>query len=307
MAITVNEDLQRQIKYSGLIPWHEKGLTGKGVVVWNMENNRADHGKMTTTRVKHAAPDSEVINTSLSMSSDASKVKYSYAVLDDGTKIDVEEFIKTRNIKLITRSVGGGTAIGGVESQFWNDLKKRYNLIFFNSAGNDGSDGAGGSLPPDVAIYVAACGLDRYGKPQRDNYSAIGSEVDFIDFRGFYSGTSFAAPYLAGKATLLVQKYGHQVTQEEVYQYFKDHAEDLDAEGKDNYTGWGLPIMGKTETIIKMQIGNKVMDVDGRKVTLDQEPIIQNSRTLVPIRAISEAFGADVGWDKQTKTITIER
>ena len=65
--------------------------------------------------------------------------------------------------------------------------------------------------------------------------------------------------------------------------------------------------MGKTETIIKMQIGNKTMDVDGRKVTLDQEPIIKNSRTLVPLRAITESLGAKVEWDEPTKTITIER
>lgn len=307
MSKTAQEDLRDQQIYSNILSWHQMGITGRDVVIWNMENDRTEHGKMTTIRIKHAAPDAKVINASLSMSYDGKEVKYSNAILDDGTEIESEEFIKSRGIKLITRSVGGGTAIDTVESRFWNDLKDKYNLIFFNSAGNDGSDGAGGSLPPDVAIYVAACGLDKYGKPRRDNYSAIGKEVDFIDFRGFYSGTSFAAPYLCGKAALLIQKYGHDMTQDEVYAYFKNHAEDIEHPGEDDMSGWGLVIMGNPIKKIKMQIGSKFMYVDGAKVELDQGPIIQNSRTLLPIRAVAEALGARVDWDADTKTVTIER
>ena len=36
---------------------------------------------------------------------------------------------------------------------------------------------------------------------------------------------------------------------------------------------------------------------DGRKLGFDQPPIIENGRTLVPIRAITEAMGATVDWD----------
>jgi len=308
MAKTVHEELQDQLKYSGLILWHERGLTGKGVVIWNMENGKADHGKMTTIRIKHSAPDAEVINAGLSMSYDNSGVKHSYAVLEDGTRIETEEFIKSRGVKLLSRSVGGGIRTGGPESQFWNDLKKRYNLILFNSAGNEGSEGPGGSLPPDVAIYVAACGLIK-GVPRRDRYSSIGEEIDFIDFRGFYSGTSFAAPYLCGKAALLVQKYGHHITQDVVYQYFKDHAEDIEEEGHDHKSGWGLPIMGEPATKVIMQIGNHKITVDGKPIILDQAPVYneRGDRTLVPLRAISEAFGAEVDWDPKTEKITIVR
>lgn len=304
MATTVHEDLQNQLVYDGVKEWHEKGITGKGVMIWNMENNQAEHGQMSTIRVKHSAPESKVINATLSMSYNGKVVHESNAILNDGTKIPTEEFIKKNNIKILTRSVGGSFS-GGASTKFWKELQDKYKLTIFNSYGNEGT--GSGTENDEVAILVGACGLGADGKPRRDNYSSTGKGIDFIDFRGFYSGTSFSAPYLAGKAALLVQKYGHQITQDEVYEYFKDHAEDLDAEGKDNYTGWGLPIMGKTETIIKMQIGNKVMDVDGRKVTLDQEPIIKNSRTLVPLRAISESLGAKVEWGEPTKTITIER
>jgi len=56
---------------------------------------------------------------------------------------------------------------------------------------------------------------------------------------------------------------------------------------------------------IKMQIGNKTATVNGKIAELDAAPYIVNSRTLVPIRFISETFGAEVVWDGSTKTVTI--
>lgn len=44
--------------------------------------------------------------------------------------------------------------------------------------------------------------------------------------------------------------------------------------------------------------------LDQKKLNFDQPPVIHNGRTLVPLRAIFEAFGADVGWDQVTKTVT---
>lgn len=44
--------------------------------------------------------------------------------------------------------------------------------------------------------------------------------------------------------------------------------------------------------------------VDGGKVYFDQLPQIINDRTLVPLRAIFEALGAEVNWDAPTRTVT---
>lgn len=56
---------------------------------------------------------------------------------------------------------------------------------------------------------------------------------------------------------------------------------------------------------IKLQIGNNAAYVDNEQKTLEQPPVIQNGRTMVPIRFIAEAFGATVKWDDTTKTIEI--
>jgi len=129
--------------------------------------------------------------------------------------------------------------------RFWQEMQDKYNLIFFNSFGNNGNENK--DETGDLAIYVQACHLDNKGKPVRDYYSSTGiSDHNFIDFRGWDAGTSFSAPYLAGKTALLVERYG-DLTQEDVVQYWKDHAEDLDVEGYDKYTGFGLPVFGDVD------------------------------------------------------------
>lgn len=300
--------IAQQNKYCGVDRWHKAGITGKGVTIWNMENSKATHGKQTTQRVLHSAPDATVINASLSISSDKKSVKYANAVLDDGTTYEVEDFIKKFNIKCLTRSVGGSTANSEVASEFWTALQKKYKLIMFNSAGNDGSGGRDGGNEYDPFIYVGALSLNKNGV-WIEPYSSEHDRVDFATFRGEWSGTSFSAPYLCGQAVLLVQKYGHHIDQEFVFDYFKSHAEDLHDIDYDTKTGWGLPIMGKVETEIVMQIGNHKITVDGKPIILDQCPVYneRGDRTLVPLRAIAEAFGATVDWDADTQTITIVR
>jgi len=46
---------------------------------------------------------------------------------------------------------------------------------------------------------------------------------------------------------------------------------------------------------------------NGMQVEFDQPPIMQDGRTLVPLRAIFEAMGADIDWDGDTQTVTAVR
>jgi len=43
------------------------------------------------------------------------------------------------------------------------------------------------------------------------------------------------------------------------------------------------------------------------KFKFDVPPVIKEGRTLIPVRAISEGFGAEVAWDAETKTVTITK
>lgn len=55
----------------------------------------------------------------------------------------------------------------------------------------------------------------------------------------------------------------------------------------------------------KLWLGKNYAMVGERKQSLDSPPVIVEGRTLVPLRFISEPFGAKVNWDAKTKKITV--
>ena len=65
-----------------------------------------------------------------------------------------------------------------------------------------------------------------------------------------------------------------------------------------------------SDVVISMQINNPIMEVNGQKSEIDTgnntTPVISNGRTLVPIRAIIEAFNGNVYWDGNTQTVTLK-
>ena len=64
-------------------------------------------------------------------------------------------------------------------------------------------------------------------------------------------------------------------------------------------------ISRKDDVIIVMQINNDVMFVNSTPVQLDVPAREVNGRTLVPLRAISDAMDVEVGWDGDTQTATL--
>ncbi|NPV88377.1 copper amine oxidase N-terminal domain-containing protein [Coprothermobacteraceae bacterium] len=64
-------------------------------------------------------------------------------------------------------------------------------------------------------------------------------------------------------------------------------------------------IFEPSQTNIVLHIGDKTFYVDGYPLSLDSPPIIKNGRTLLPIRAIVEALGGQVGWDANQKKVTV--
>jgi len=49
----------------------------------------------------------------------------------------------------------------------------------------------------------------------------------------------------------------------------------------------------------------KTAKVNGKEIKLDTSSVIAGGRTFVPVRFISEAFGATVEWDGKNKIVTI--
>ncbi len=62
----------------------------------------------------------------------------------------------------------------------------------------------------------------------------------------------------------------------------------------------------KGDREISLTIGSNVMKVNGEDKVLDVPATITDGRTLVPVRAISEAFGCEVDWNGDDRAVIIK-
>ena len=72
---------------------------------------------------------------------------------------------------------------------------------------------------------------------------------------------------------------------------------------KDTYTA---SVMQNGITVL-VTIGQKQISINGTTVAIDAAAQIKDGRTYLPIRAVLEAFGAVVGWENSTRTVTVLR
>lgn len=56
---------------------------------------------------------------------------------------------------------------------------------------------------------------------------------------------------------------------------------------------------------VLLTIDDPVAFVHGEKYTMEVAPLIIDDRTLVPLRLVAEAFGSEVDWDSDTRTVTV--
>lgn len=77
---------------------------------------------------------------------------------------------------------------------------------------------------------------------------------------------------------------------------------------------WSLTEAAQTPTLgksVALMLGNPVAYANGTKCYVDANntaivPFTENGRTLLPVRFISESFGAEVGWNESTQTVTVD-
>ena len=72
-----------------------------------------------------------------------------------------------------------------------------------------------------------------------------------------------------------------------------------------------LIVASKNASIITMMIDMPIMHIgnletnEQKTIELDSPPVIVDSRTLVPVRAISDALGVKVDWDSETRSVLL--
>ncbi len=301
-------DCIRQREYVNIPAWHEKMYSGEGLTVF-CDDVGGNHVAIVADIIQTILPEAKVYTGSIGYVQKSGEIaECNISCLETGEFLPFDTFVRKYDINLINNSTGGNKRSVVLPIALWMKEKiKKYNLIFCGASGN--TKGASSNQKyKGACIMVGSAVLEDNDTVRWAGNTASDEAVDFAMFTGFAPGSSFASPFLLGMAGLLRCKYPG-ITQDEVYEYFKSHCEDILEPGNDDKSGWGLPIMGKVETEIIMQIGNHKITVDGKPIILDQCPVYneRGDRTLVPLRAIAEAFGATVDWDGVTQTITIVR
>ena len=61
----------------------------------------------------------------------------------------------------------------------------------------------------------------------------------------------------------------------------------------------------RAATVVQMQIGNRNATINGQAVTLDQPPLLYAGATMVPLRFVGEAMGAEVRWSEIQSAVFI--
>ena len=147
-------------------------------------------------------------------------------------------------------------------------------------------------------MMVGALVTSIKGETKRAGYSNGGEGLDFAESVGWWAGTSSATPYLAGKCALVRQRFPH-FNRFEVYEYMKDHCQDLGDTGEDKLFGNGLFILPTIEeedddvevTKTKILVNNEVKEV---------KRILYKNENYIRLRDYDDVLGiCKVDYDKQ--------
>lgn len=66
-------------------------------------------------------------------------------------------------------------------------------------------------------------------------------------------------------------------------------------------------IAQRNSTTVGLQIGNRRASINGQDLRLNQPPVIVSGSTLVPLRFVSEALGANVSWNGARQLVSIQQ
>jgi len=143
------------------------------------------------------------------------------------------------------------------------------------------------TIPKNQLLHVGENGIPKIfqnNEERKEFYILSGSFVKYIENK-----IGIQKLMIIYKATD-TQKAFQEVTQKSIEDWKKDWIGYLEKIGNKKGLSSALKVT-----------------LDGRELNFDVLPIIENGRTLVPLRTIFEALGAEVSWNEETQTVTAKK
>ena len=289
---------EEKLEYLGIKKFHEAGILGQGITVASIENGITTHSKKTMDVLHQILPEAKIITN----------IKY--------WKDDIPQF-DGYNCSQIRAFSENAERIAKQKEMYDR------NVFMACSIGNEWTDDYNKLAKYDEWVSVGACVLNKDKSVSLEYYSSISKYLDFCSLTnwkteyGTFTGTSCACPVLMEMAMLIKclykVKFNTIISNKKLYNIIRSNCIDVKEKGFDDKSGYGLFVLPEPSSLeedsmqIVLKIGDKKALVNSKTVELDVAPKIENGRTLVPIRFISEALGCDVEWDSLERKILINK
>lgn len=288
---------EKEFEFLGITKFHEKGYTGKNITIASKESilkvfndvECSDYFTIPSTSAKHGT----------------TVMDYIRQVLPDAKKIACSSTSKTVNNiwicpdfeKLLENppQVYTGSSFNSSDAKEsrmakYKELRDKGCFLSFG-AGNEGKEGCLNITKTDVFKAVAAYKLVN-GQLKKEDFSSIGEEVDFASLDNLkatwdnkrHKGTSYSGPLFASMVGLVqdffIAKTGKQLEYNKLLEFIEDNCIDLEEEGRDDKSGFGLFILPEPDSINI----SKYTDAKGEDKTMSEEN--KNTKTYKTLEDI---------------------
>lgn len=220
------------LNYLGVLDYWGAGYKGQGVTIASRESKTSKHGAKVKEALELLTPKASILT-------------------------DVDYKAHLNNFDIYTTSLSFSSDKLPINE---NKAKELYNKDVFLvcAVGNNSSDSQTAISKNKYVQSIGACTLDN-GTLKRAYYSSITDDLDFMSLTnlkistGVFDGTSCAAPIFASLCSLIqcyfIQNAGKKLTNSQLLRLIKDNCIDLDKEGLDPKTGYGLFVLPKLDRL----------------------------------------------------------
>lgn len=239
---------EKEFDILGIKRFHEAGIKGQGITIASRESDRTVHGKCVFELIKQVVPEANI------------KLKCDYNKDNDYDIYTTSLFFSSDKVK-------------EKRSQQLIDAGK----LLVCAAGNEGSETQTPLSRLEQWLSVGAVHLVD-NKIEIPKYSSTFNGLDFMSFSNLnvpskvnkIKGTSFSAPLFASMCALVqcyfLEHTGKKLTYEKMLQLIKVSCMDIDKQGYDNRSGYGLFVLPEPDKIdISKYVGGTIMFNDYRE------------------------------------------